>query len=188
MNRDISAPCSLYVAIFTGNTDLNVTVPGSLDVCKLHSPTGISVTSNGTILVATMNATWEQYNWRRSSFLWSLDTQSKRRLLVKFIKSLMLSNVKKISLRSCLSTFLSLTISVSKCLPVPSTGLEDFTPVRDSYYIREKATVTCPAGYAIDGPQEIECGSNYTFTTDVPECVEVRRNFLDSWPFIYELI
>ena len=64
--------------ILTGDINLNETVPGPLDTCKLNQVTGLTVTSNGTIMVATLNYRYTSYNWNlNQTFLWEISTKIK---------------------------------------------------------------------------------------------------------------
>ena len=64
--------------LLTGDINLNETVPGPLDTCKLNQVTGLTVTSNGTIMVATLNDRYTSYNWNlNQTFPWELSTKIK---------------------------------------------------------------------------------------------------------------
>ena len=62
-----------------GSINSTETVPGKLDGCQLNTPTAMTISSNGTILVSTDNVRFRDYTWRadNDTLLWALPTQKK---------------------------------------------------------------------------------------------------------------
>ena len=62
-----------------GSINSTETVPGKLDDCQLNTPTAMTISINGTILVSTDNVCFRDSTWRadNDTFLWALPTQKK---------------------------------------------------------------------------------------------------------------
>ena len=60
-----------------GSADLNQTIPGNLDTCKLNNPTAITVTENKSIVVATLRYSYQDYSWKNAeTCLWEMETST----------------------------------------------------------------------------------------------------------------
>ena len=60
-----------------GSADLNQTIPGNLDTCKLNNPTAITVTENKSIVVATLRYSYQDYSWENAeTSLWEMETST----------------------------------------------------------------------------------------------------------------
>ena len=62
---------------FLGSADLNQTIPGNMETCKLNNPTAITVTTNKSIVVATLRYSYQDYSWENAeTSLWKMETST----------------------------------------------------------------------------------------------------------------
>ena len=62
---------------FLGSADLNQTIPGNMETCKLNNPTAITVTTNKSIVVATLRYSYQDYSWENAeTSFWKMLTST----------------------------------------------------------------------------------------------------------------
>ena len=61
-----------------GSEDLNMTITGGLDACKLNVPTTVGVASNGSMYIGTLTeGNYKNYKLNASSSLYEMSAQGK---------------------------------------------------------------------------------------------------------------